>query len=80
MNNHNPEFEITKRFYFGPNLIRSVKRLTEEICDCKIVKKINRFLIPLYENDSAFKTVNRKDACKGLDLWAESHSVYKILW
>ena len=28
-----PEFEIHKTFYFGPNLIRSVKRLTEEICD-----------------------------------------------
>ena len=47
MNNHNPEFEIHKTFYFGPNLIRSVKRLTEEICDRKIVKKINWFLIPL---------------------------------
>ena len=25
---------------------RSVKRLTEEICDCEIVEKINGFLIP----------------------------------
>ena len=43
VNNHNPEFEIHKTFYFGPNLIRSVKRLTEEICDCKIVKKVTGF-------------------------------------
>ena len=40
--------------------MRKSKNLTKEICDRNIVKKITWFLIPLYENDSVFTTVNRK--------------------